>query len=90
MTLRFAAMKLSPSHARPKMPITATTPARSVGVFGTSSTLTFVASSMNAATDIMTISMTTGMPSALFAPGRVRRLGKKPKSTTSATPARKT
>ena len=33
--------------------------------------------------------MTIGIASALFAPGSVRRLGKKPNSTTSATPARK-
>ena len=60
------AMKLSPSHASPKMPITATTPARSVAVLGTSSTGTFVASSMSAATDSITISITTGIARALF------------------------
>ena len=65
-------MKLSPSQARPKMPMTATTPARSVGVFGTSSTLTLVTSSMVAATAIITISITIGIASALFAPGSVR------------------
>ena len=81
-------MKLSPSHASPKMPITATTPARSVAVFGTSSTFTLVTSSMMAATDIMTISMTIGMPMAALAPGSLRSSGKKPKTTTAATPTR--
>ncbi len=82
-------MKLSPSHARPKMPITATTPARSVDVFGIASTWTLVTSSMIAATDNITISITTGICSALLAPGSVRSAGKNPNSTTSATPARK-
>ncbi len=63
-------MKLSPSQARPKMPITATTPERSVGVFGTSSTATFVATSITAATESMTISITIGMASGPLAPGR--------------------
>ena len=63
-------MKLSPSQARPKMPITATTPERSVAVFGTSSTATFVATSITAATESMTISITIGMPSGPLAPGR--------------------
>ena len=71
------------------MPMTATTPARSVAVFGIVSTGTFVTSSMIAATDIITISMTIGIASALFAPGSVRSAGKNPNTTTSATPARK-
>jgi hypothetical protein len=56
---------------------------------GTSSTGTFVASSMSAATDSITISITTGIARALFWPGSVRSAGKNPKTTTSATPARK-
>ena len=70
------------------MPITATTPARSVAVRGISSTFTLVSISMIAATAIITTSITIGMPSALFAPGSLRNSGKNPKSTTSATPAR--
>ena len=71
------------------MPMTATTPARSVDVFGISSTLTFVTSSITAATAIITISITIGICSGLFAPGSMRRSGKNPNSTTSATPVRK-
>ncbi len=70
------------------MPMTATTPARSVAVLGTLSTSTLVASSMIAATDIITISMTIGIGSAALAPGSLRNSGKKPKNTTSATPVR--
>src|SRR5262245_50420371 len=70
ITSWLAPMKLSPSHARPKMPMTATTPARSVAVFGTSSTGTFVATSITAATASMTISITIGMARGPFAPGR--------------------
>ena len=43
---------------------------------------------MIAAIAIITISITIGICSALFAPGSVRRLGKNPNSTTSATPTR--
>ena len=56
---------------------------------GSSSTLTLVTSSITAATDIITISITIGICSADCAPGSVRRPGKKPNSTTSATPVRK-
>ncbi len=71
------------------MPITATTPARRVAVFGTSSTLILVSISMIAATESITTSITIGMASGPLAPGSLRSSGKKPNSTTSATPARK-
>ncbi len=57
------------------MPITATTPARRVAVFGISSTSTLVKKSMIAATDIITISMTIGMPSAAFRPRQRAQTG---------------
>src|ERR1700741_1681274 len=72
ITSWWAAMKLSPSQARPKMPITATTPARSVAVLGISSTFTFVAASITAATASMTISITSGMARGAVGPGRRR------------------
>jgi hypothetical protein len=78
MTSLCAAMKLSPSQASPKMPITATTPARSVAVFGISSTFTRVSISMIAATAIITISITIGMPSGALRTGQLAQLGKEP------------
>ena len=53
--------------------ITATTPARSVAVLGTSSTLTRVTSSMIAATAIMMISMTIGIASGPVVAGVIGR-----------------
>src|SRR4030095_8973715 len=64
--------------------------ARVVAVVVPSSTAIFVPTSITAATESMTISITTGMASGAFAPGSWRSPGKKPESTTSATPMRKT
>ncbi len=91
ITSRFALMKVSPSQARPRMPMIAVMPDWQVLHFGTSATGALVTVRMTAATVSMTIAMAIGIVSErLFRrPGTVRSSGKMPASTTIATPARK-
>jgi hypothetical protein len=67
MTSRFALMNVSPSHARPRMPMIAVTPDWQVLHFGTSFTGAFVTVRMRAATASITMAMAIGIPSGLSA-----------------------
>src|SRR4030095_5785240 len=66
ITSRLALMKVSPSHARPSMPMIAVTPDWHVLHFGTSFTGAFVTVRMSAATASITMAMATGMLSGLL------------------------
>src|SRR3954468_11099368 len=69
ITSRLALMKVSPSHARPRMPMIAVTPDWHVLHFGTSPTGALVTVRMSAATASMTIAIVIGMVSGFFAAG---------------------
>src|SRR3954471_5895570 len=77
ITSRLALMKVSPSHARPRMPMMAVTPDWQVLHLGASLTGALVTARISAATASMTMAMVIGMVSGLSgALATVRRVGK--------------
>src|SRR4051812_5995846 len=64
-----AAMNVSPSHARPRMPMTAVMPARQVFVFTIAAGGALVTISMSAAIASMTMAMVIGMVTVIGAAG---------------------
>src|SRR5688572_21335693 len=88
----FALIKVSPSHARPRMPMIAVMPDWQVLHVGTSATGALVTVRIIAATASMTIAIAMGMPTttgSAVLPGTVRNVGNSPANTTSATPPKK-
>src|SRR4051812_10926615 len=76
-----ALMNVSPSHAKPRMPMSAVTPDWHVLLFGTSAAGAFATARISAPTVIITIAMEIGIVITVESaplPGSVRSAGKIP------------
>src|SRR5436190_10698817 len=83
-------MNVSPSHAKPRIPITAVSPAWQVFVFTIWSTGARVNNSIAAATVNITMAIVIGIETVTGASTEptLRNTGKSPQQTTTPTPAR--